>query len=68
MSSMRRKHKSDSPHPYIEFEKTGLWRALNKGIGDLVKNHDLKEATPRDYIVGCLCKVLTKSKDSLFTK
>ena len=65
---MRRQRKSDPPHPYKEFEKTRLWRTLNKGIRDLVENQDLKEITRRDYIVGYLCKALTRSRDKLFSK
>ena len=65
---MRRQRKSDPPHPYKEFEKTGLWKALSKGIRDLVENQDLKEIERREYIVGYLCKVLTRSRDKLFSK
>ena len=65
---MRRRRKSDPPHPYKEFEKTGLCKALNKGIHDLVGNQDLKEIERREYIVGYLCKVLTQRKDKLFSK
>jgi hypothetical protein len=65
---MRRQRKSDPPHPYKEFEKTGLWKALNKGIRDLVENQDLKETERREYIVGYLCKVLTRRRDKLFSK
>ena len=61
---MRRKTKSDAPHPYKEFEKTTLWKVLSKAIGELVKNHDLKEITHRDYIVGYLCKVLNQRRDT----
>ena len=56
---MRRNRKTDHPHPYKEFEDTGLWKALEKGIRDLVENQDLKEIERRDYIVGYLRKVLT---------
>jgi hypothetical protein len=65
---MRRQRKSDPPHPYKEFEKTGLWKALNKGIRDLVENQDLKETERREFIVGYLCKVLTRRRDKLFSK
>jgi hypothetical protein len=65
---MRRQRKLDPPHPYKEFEKTGLWKALNKGVQDLVGNRDLKEIERREYIVGYLCKVLTQRKDKLFSK
>jgi hypothetical protein len=53
-------------HPYKKYEGTQLWRALDKGIGDLVQNQDLIEQEHRAYIVGYLCKVLTKRKDELF--
>jgi len=45
---------------YGEYETGAVWRVLEKGIDDLVKNHDLKEQTPRRYIVGYLCKLLAQ--------
>jgi hypothetical protein len=65
---MRRQRKSGPPHPYKEFEKTGLWKALNKGIRDLVENQDLKETERREFIVGYPCKVVTRRRDKLFSK
>jgi hypothetical protein len=65
---MEPKPKSKLSHPYEEFEETELWKALNKGILDLVKNKDLKEITRREYVVGYLCKALTLRKDKLFSK
>jgi hypothetical protein len=50
------------------YENTGLWKALGKGISDLVENQDLKEVEHRDYIVGYLCKVLTARKEKLFSR
>lgn len=64
---MKRKRKTDPPHPYLEYENTGLWKALEKGISDLVENQDLNEIAHRAYIVGYLCKVLTIRKGKLFT-
>jgi hypothetical protein len=64
---MRRKQKPDPLHPYKKFEKTPLWRALSRGIRDLVENQDLKEITGRGYIVGYLCKVLTRQRKKLFS-
>ena len=64
---MRRKRKTTSPHSYIKYESTRLSKALEKGISDLVENQDLKEITHRDYIVGYLCKVLTRRKEKLFS-
>jgi hypothetical protein len=49
-------------------ENKRLWKAVNKGISDLVENQDLKEITHREYIVGYLCKVLTRRKKKLFSK
>ena len=50
--------KSLHRHPYAEYASTGLWRTVDKGIGDLVNNGDLEEKTAREYIVGYLCKML----------
>jgi hypothetical protein len=65
---MGRQRKYDPPHPYKEFEQTGLWKTLSKGIRDLVENQDLKEIARREYIVGYLCKLLTQRRDKLFSK
>ena len=65
---MPRQRKADYSHPYPEFEKTGLWNALNEGIGRLVENQDLKETAPREYILGYLCKLLTQRRKTLFSK
>ena len=65
MKKSQRTTKNDQPHPYRDFEGTPLWKAIDKGIGDLIKNHDLKEMTPRAHVVGYLCKVLTRRKVAL---
>jgi hypothetical protein len=64
---MEQQSKNQPEHPYREFEGTALWKALDKGIADLVENQDLKEIAKREYIVGYLCKVLTHHKDLLFS-
>lgn len=46
-------------HPYEQYMETALWFAIDKGIDDLSKNHDIIETTSREYIVGYLCKVIT---------
>ncbi|WP_176522503.1 MULTISPECIES: hypothetical protein [unclassified Bacillus (in: firmicutes)] len=48
-------------HPYEKFENTPLWKVINQGINDLVENNDIEESTKREYIVGYLCKLITKS-------
>lgn len=59
--------KNQPEPPYREFEGTGLWNALDKGIAELVENQNLKEITKREYIVGNLCKVLTHHKDLFYS-
>jgi len=65
---MQRRSKSAPPHPYKQFEGTRLWKALDKGIDELIENQDLKEITKRKYILGYLCKALTQRKEILFSK
>lgn len=48
--------------PYDAFVDTDLYRVVEKCIADLVGNHDLKECTPRDYIVGYICKQIFAAK------
>jgi hypothetical protein len=45
-------------NPYRNLEGTALWKAVEKAIGDLVSNGDLKEQTYRSHIVGYICKVI----------
>ena len=47
-------------HPYVEFEKSDLWRILEKAIQNLSNNNDIKEQTDRNYIVGYLAKCLSE--------
>ena len=49
-------------HPYVDYEKDPLWPLIEKGIADLVENQDLIEQEDRNYIVGCLCKVISKGQ------
>ena len=49
-------------HPYTRYEQTPLWKALDKGIDDLVKNNDIEELTRREYIVGYLCDLIDGMK------
>jgi hypothetical protein len=65
LRKLQRTGKDDTPHPYRDFEGTPLWKAIDKGIGDLIKNQDLKEMTPRAYVVGYLCKILTRHRVAL---
>lgn len=49
-------------HPYKAFEGKSLWKQLDRGISELVQNGDLIEKTPREYIIGYLCKLVTDQK------
>lgn len=54
------------PHPYKHLEGTELWKALNRGIDDLIENKHLEETTPREYIVGHLYLSITTIRDAGF--
>jgi hypothetical protein len=43
-------------HPYKKYESTKLWSILMASINEFVNNNDMEERTPREYIVGYLCK------------
>ncbi len=55
---------SRKQNPYMKFEGSVLWRSVEKGIVDLVKNGDLKELTSREYIVGSICQAIAGGKKS----
>jgi hypothetical protein len=54
----RKSESRRSKHPYEEFESSRVWKILDKAIGELVENNDIKETTRRAHIVGYLCKKL----------
>jgi hypothetical protein len=65
---MDRKSRTNKPghnqdHPYQEFESSNTWKHVNRAIGALVKNGDIKEETPREYIVGYICKILREKSN-----
>lgn len=45
-------------HPYKEFEGLVVWKTINKAIAELEDNQDLVLKTPREYVIGYLCKTL----------
>jgi hypothetical protein len=53
------------PHPYLAWERTPLWRAVEKAVADLVKNQDLVENEYREYIVGYICKIVDRRKKGI---
>ena len=48
-------------HPYLEFENTSVWTILEKAINELEGNKDLKLTTPKEYVIGYVCKQLTEA-------
>ncbi len=49
-------------HPYKKYEKTKDWQVLLNLIEDLIANNDIELLTPIEYVVGYICKGLTKKK------
>ena len=45
-------------HSYKQLEGTPLWHTVENTIAALVRNGDIVEQTPRNYIVGYLCSEL----------
>ena len=55
-------------HPYVRWEGTPLWNAIEKAIADLAKNHDIVEETGRNHIVGYVCKAVGRRKQGVITQ
>ena len=49
-------------HPYVEYEADPLWPLIEKALGEMVENQDLIERTDRNYIIGYLCKTISKGR------
>ena len=52
-------------HPYVRWEGTPLWKAIEKGIADLVENNDIIEKADRKYVVGYLCKAANRRRQAV---
>jgi hypothetical protein len=52
-------------HPYLAWQGTPLWRAVEKAVADLVENRDLVEKTHREYIVGYICKIIGRREKAV---
>jgi hypothetical protein len=48
-------------HPYLEYENTSLWDVVNKSLSELEQNQDIKLFTPREYVIGYICKQINES-------
>lgn len=51
-------------HSYTDYENTPLWNAIDKTLSELEQNQDLKLLTPREYVVGYICKQIRNSKET----
>ena len=49
-------------HPYVDLEGTPLWLAVKKAVGDLEENQDLVLTEWHQYVVGYICKSISKRK------
>lgn len=48
-------------HPYTDYENTSLWKVVDKSIFELEENQDIKLSTPREYVIGYICKQINES-------
>jgi hypothetical protein len=46
-------------HPYIEFEQTPLWKAIDTAVAKLEQNRDVELRTTREHFIGYLCQQLS---------
>ena len=47
-------------HPYTQYEGTRLWSAIKKAVRDLEENQDLELTTVPEYVIGYMCKVVSR--------
>ena len=47
-------------HPYKEYENSKTWNAVARLIKDLVDNNDIELLTLKEYVIGYICKGLSK--------
>ena len=55
-------------HPYLHYQNTPLWRAVDKAVTDLVGNQDMVEDGCHEYIVGYICKVIRNRRVSIIAQ
>jgi hypothetical protein len=44
--------------PYVAYEQTALWTAIEAALADLEQNQDLQLLTAKRYVIGLLCQQL----------
>jgi len=52
-------------HPYIEFEKTLIWKIVEKSINELSINQDIDLTTKKEYVVGYLTKSIVENLNAI---
>jgi hypothetical protein len=45
----------------MDYENTPLWNVVNKSVSELEQNQDIKLSTPREYVIGYICKQIKES-------
>jgi hypothetical protein len=48
-------------HPYADLESTRVWVVLEKALGDLIENNDLRLTTAPEYVIGYICKQMREA-------
>jgi len=49
---------------YDSYRNTRVWRVVEEAIDNLVRNQDIVEQTPREYVVGYQCMRLNEMRDA----
>jgi hypothetical protein len=55
------KENNSADHPYVDFENTPLWIAVNNSLIELEQNQNIKITTRKEYVVGYICKQISNS-------
>ncbi|MEM7382779.1 MAG: hypothetical protein AAF400_00375 [Bacteroidota bacterium] len=45
-------------HPYLEYEESSLWRAVQHALNELIENQDLVLQTREEYVIGYICQIV----------
>ena len=49
-------------HPYKKYENSKMWDVVASLLKDLVDNNDIELLTPKEYIIGYICKGFSEHK------
>lgn len=48
-------------HPYKVYKNTEVWKTVKSSVEELVDNNDVELLTPIEYVVGYICKNISKT-------